>query len=261
MFQLRGHSALVTGGTHGIGAAIAGSLAQAGANLLLVGLAEDENARQTLAYCRSFGIEANVVYMDLSHETGSTVARLLQHVKERLPSMDLLVNNVGVYAEPGFLEVDFATYQRTMRINVDLGFFLTQAVARDWVQHQVGGRVLFTGSINGLLAEPQHAAYDTSKGAVASMVRTLCVELAPRGIRVNAIAPGLIRTPLTEPAIQNPVTQRWIEQHTPNGSIPNPDSCGPAAVFLLSDEAHHIHGQTLYIDGGMSIWQYPNPPA
>jgi glucose 1-dehydrogenase len=148
-----------------------------------------------------------------------------------------------------------------LRLNVHAGFFLTQTYARRWVQARVAGRVVFTGSINGELAEADHTAYDTSKGAVRMMVRSLCVALAPHGIRVNAIAPGLILTRLTAPVLNEDAdTLQWMKIHTPNGEVPGPQVCGDAAVFLLSDEAQHIHGQTLLIDGGMSVWQQPDLP-
>jgi NAD(P)-dependent dehydrogenase (short-subunit alcohol dehydrogenase family) len=105
-----------------------------------------------------------------------------------------------------------------------------------------------------------HAAYDTSKGAIEAMVRTLCVSLAPRGIRVNGIAPGLVRTPLTASALDQPGVTEWMRLHTPNGQVPGAEVCGSAAAFLVSDQAWHIHGQMLLIDGGMSSWQQPDPP-
>lgn len=261
MFQLHGRTALVTGGTNGIGAAIAESLSAAGANLLLVGREEDDAAHRTLENCRAHGVLAEACYLDLAQPTKSVLDQLLPAVERSCLSIDLLVNNVGTYREPSFLEVDLETYERTLRLNVTLGFFLTQAFALRWIQNKIEGRVLFTGSVNGLLSEPCHAAYDTSKGAVAAMVRSLCVELAPHRIRVNSLAPGLIRTPLTEPALKDPVARRWMERHTPNGLIPTAEACGPAAVFLLSDEAFHLHGQTIYIDGGMSSWQQGLPTS
>ncbi len=115
------------------------------------------------------------------------------------------------------------------------------------------------GSINGRLAEPTHAGYDTSKGAVEMMVRTLCVELAPHKIRVNGLAPGLFRTPLTERALSDPHVLKWMQYHTPNGQVPGPEVAGECAAFLLSDAAQHVHGQMLLVDGGMSVWQQPDP--
>jgi glucose 1-dehydrogenase len=96
---------------------------------------------------------------------------------------------------------------------------------------------------------------------VEAMVRSLCVALAPQGMRVNGIAPGLFVTPLTAPALRDPRALRWMELHTPNGRVPGPDAAAGAAAFLLSDAAEHIHGQMLFVDGGMSVWQQPDPPA
>ncbi len=157
--------------------------------------------------------------------------------------------------------MDSITFESTFRINVTSGYFLTQYFARRWIEHRVPGRVLFTGSINGILAETVHTAYDASKAAVAGLVRSLCVTLAPHGIRVNSMAPGLVRTPLTNQVLDtNPEALAWMKLHTPNGQVPPAEVCGGAAVFLLSDLAEHIHGQTLYVDGGMSAWQQPDPP-
>ena len=92
------------------------------------------------------------------------------------------------------------------------------------------------------------------------LVRTLCAELAPHRIRVNGLAPGLVVTPLTAPALEDPRAMRWMKLHTPSGKVPGPDVVGQAAVFLVSDAAEHIHGQMLLVDGGMSAWQQPDVP-
>lgn len=259
-FSLSGRTALVTGGTQGVGAAICRSLAQAGANLVIHGLRDDAAAQQILAICRSYGREADLVFTDLLGPTGEATNHLFQEALAIAPTIDTLVNNAGTYLDGDYLELTEAIFDRTLRLNVTAGVFLTQAFARRWVAAGQGGRVLFTGSINGLLAEPQHVAYDTSKGAVAALVRSLCTELAPRNIRVNAIAPGLVRTPLTSIIDEDADLEAWMRLHTPNGKVPSADVCGPPAAFLLSDAAEHIHGQTLYIDGGMSTWQQPNMP-
>ncbi|NND97395.1 MAG: SDR family oxidoreductase [Pirellulaceae bacterium] len=251
---------MVTGGTQGVGAAIAVALAKAGSDVLLVGLADDKHAQQTLAQCRSLGVQTDLVTTDLSKPPAEFLPELIQQADEKLPGIDLLVNNAGTYIDKPFLEMDFDRYLTTIHLNVTSGYFLTQAMARRWIDSQTAGRVLFTGSINGFLAEPDHTAYDTSKGAVAAMVKSLCVSLAPHQIRVNAMAPGLVRTPLTDVLNQNAKLDQWMKLHTPNGQVPGPEVCGGAAVFLLSDAASHIHGQTLLVDGGMSIWQQPDPP-
>ncbi len=259
--RLDGRTALITGGTQGVGGAIARRLSAAGCHLVLHGLRDDELAQQTLADCRAHGGNVDLVCTDLSGPTEPVIAELMARVDAVTDSVSLLVNNAGTYREEPFLEMSCETFEQTMRLNVQAGFFLTQAFARRWVARKIAGRVLFTGSINGELAEPDHTAYDTSKGAVRTMIRSLCVALAPLGIRVNAMAPGLVATPLTSPAIgSGSDALRWMQWHTPNGCVPGPEVCGGAALFLLSDEAEHIHGQTLLVDGGMSVWQQPDVP-
>lgn len=259
--RLDGRTALITGGTQGIGAAIAVALAGAGANLVLHGLRDDAQAQKTLETCKAKEVSVNLVTSDLMANTDQAVERLAASALEFQPSIDLLVNNAGAYIDKPFLQMDYATFDRTMRLNVAAGYFLTQYFARRWIDHRTKGRVLFTGSINGLLSEPIHTAYDASKAAVAGLVRSLCVTLAPHGIRVNAMAPGLVRTPLTNQVLDhNAAALEWMKLHTPNGCVPEPEVCGGAAVFLLSDLAEHIHGQTLYVDGGMSVWQQPDVP-
>jgi NAD(P)-dependent dehydrogenase (short-subunit alcohol dehydrogenase family) len=252
---------LITGGTQGIGAAIALRLAQAGCNLVLHGLQDDQTAKQTIAQCQQLDVRVNLLTADLSLPVPQVVPLLIERLFQLEPDVSILINNAGTCIDKPFLEIDWDTYQKTMRLNVDSVYFLTQALAQQWVKRSVHGRVLMTGSINGQLAEPHHTAYDTSKGAVRMMVRTLCVALAPHGIRVNAMAPGLVVTPLTSALLDSQQSMRWMQLHTPNGQVPGPESCAAAALFLISDEAEHIHGQTLLVDGGMSAWQQPDLPA
>lgn len=260
--KLTGLSALVTGGTQGVGAAIAFSLAKAGANLILHGLQEDALAIETIRKCQALGVRVTPLYCNLLQPLDSVIQKLGEHATVIEPELSLLVNNVGVFIDKPFLQMDEATFDQTFDLNVKVGYFLTQHFSKWWIQNRVSGRVLFTASINGLLAEADHTAYDASKAAVSSMVRSLCVALSPNNIRVNAIAPGLVRTPLTNQTLDHDTDAlRWMQLHTPNGKVPDASVCGPIAAFLLSDDAEHIHGQTIYIDGGMSAWQQPELPA
>ena len=252
---------MVTGGTQGVGAAIAKEMARAGADVLLLGLRRDQAAEQTLQACRKFGVTAELVVADLSQHPDEYMEELIAQADRLLPGIDTLVNNAGTCIDVPFFDMDFDRYMTTMHLNVTAGYFLTQAVSRRWVEAGTAGRILFTGSINGLLSEPQHTAYDTSKGAVAAMVRSLCVTLAPHQIRVNAMAPGLVRTPLTDVLNQDSRLDSWMKLHTPNGRVPGPEVCAGTAVFLLSDAAEHVQGQTVLVDGGMSAWQQPDVPT
>jgi NAD(P)-dependent dehydrogenase (short-subunit alcohol dehydrogenase family) len=258
MIHLQGHNALITGSTKGVGRSIAEAFAAAGANVVLHGRSRDANAEQVLANCRAKGVRAEFVTADLMAETVPTVERLFADATKAMPAIDILVNNAGTYMDKPFLEMDWETYDRTMRLNVDSVYWLTQRFARHWVASKVQGRVLMIGSINGRLAEPTHSCYDTSKGAIEAMVRTLCVSLAPLGIRVNGLAPGLVRTPLTSIIDRDERFRRWMELHTPNQQVPHSDVCGSGAVYLCSDDAWHVHGQMLLVDGGMSAWQQPD---
>ncbi|MHC4875508.1 MAG: SDR family NAD(P)-dependent oxidoreductase [Planctomycetota bacterium] len=261
MISLSGHTALITGGTMGVGRAIAEQLARCGANIILHGLHHDEAAAEAQSSIQSQGVECHIVTGDLAADTPAAVAALVDQAATASDSIDILISNAGTYREPDFLAIDFETFDRTMKLNVYSHFFLIQAFARRWIENGTKGRVLVTGSINGRLAEQTHAAYDTSKGAVDTMIKTLCVSLAPHGIRVNGMAPGLVRTPLTAAALDQPGVTEWMKLHTPNGEVPGPDVCGPAAAFLVSDEAWHVQGQMLLVDGGMSVWQQPDPPG
>jgi NAD(P)-dependent dehydrogenase (short-subunit alcohol dehydrogenase family) len=253
---------LITGGTQGVGGAIAKTLASAGCNLILQGLRENQEAQETIAACLAYGVVVQASYIDLLQPISKTIEELKRCEKAAAVRADLLVNNVGVFIDKPFLEMEESVFDHTFHLNVKVGYFLTQAWARQWIADGIAGRVLFTGSINGLLAEPMHTAYDASKAAVAGLVRSLCVSLAPHNIRVNSMAPGLVRTPLTDQVLSaDEKALEWMKLHTPNRQVPSADVCGGTAAFLLSDLASHIHGQTIYVDGGMSSWQQPDYPC
>jgi glucose 1-dehydrogenase len=260
MINLKGHSALVTGSTKGVGRAIVEAFAVAGANVIVHGRRMTSESEAVLARCRAAGVTAEFITGDLSGPTETAVDEVFDQAVSVMPDIDILVNNAGTYMDKPFLEMDLATYSTTMRLNVDAPYFLTQKFARRWTEANVAGRVLMIGSINGQLAEPVHTCYDASKGAVAMMVKSLCVSLAPHHIRVNGLAPGLVSTPLTSIIEDDPNFKDWMCLHTPNGEVPGPEVCGDGAVYLVSDAARHVHGHMLMIDGGMSGWQQPDMP-
>lgn len=260
MIDLHGHAALVTGSTKGVGRSIVEAFARAGADVVIHGRQSGQLADEVVANCRQAGGRAEFITGDLSGPTEDAVSEVFDSALAALPRIDILVNNAGTYDDLPYLEMDLDRFERTMRLNVYSPFFLTQRFARHWVQEKINGRVLMIGSINGRMAEPTHSGYDTSKGAVEMMVKTLCVELAPKNIRVNGLAPGLVVTPLTSVIEENPNFKRWMCLHTPNGEVPPSDVCGDGAVYLVSDAARHVHGHMLLVDGGMSVWQQPDLP-
>ena len=259
MIHLKGHTALITASTGGIGLSIAKAMAEAGANVVLNGRSLNEQAQAALATCRAFGVRASFVAADLLGPTEATVSKLVDDALAAEPDIDILVNNAGGCTCWGPIEkVKVPQFEETFRLNVASGFFLTQRFAQRWIANKTAGRVLFIGSINGRLAELDSCVYDTTKGAIEMMVRSIGIDLARHGIRVNGLAPGLVRTPQTKWIDSRPDDAKWIKHHTPNGDIPHSDVCGDGAVYLCSDAAKHVVGQMLLIDGGMSVWQQPN---
>jgi NAD(P)-dependent dehydrogenase (short-subunit alcohol dehydrogenase family) len=261
MIDLKGHKALVTGSSKGVGRAIALAFAEAGADVVIHGRTMGAEAQDVLDQCRVLGAKAAFVAGDLGGPTAPAVEEVFSGTVKAMPGIDILVNNAGQYFDVPFLEMDLDRFEKTMRLNIASGYFLTQRFARQWIEQKVAGRVLFIGSINGRLAEPVSTAYDTSKGAVEMMVKTLGITLAPHNIRVNGLAPGLVRTPQTSWVDARPEDGEWIRIHTPNGQIPDAAVCGPGAVYLCSDAAGHVIAQMLLVDGGMSAWQQPPRPA
>jgi NAD(P)-dependent dehydrogenase (short-subunit alcohol dehydrogenase family) len=156
----------------------------------------------------------------------------------------------------------FEQYDQLMKLNLTSTYFTIQLLAKHWLARKIRGRVVVVGSTNGRLAEAYSSLYDTAKRGLEMMIRSFSAELAHQGIRVNGMAPGLVRTPFTRWIDERPDDGAWAALHTPNRKIPGPESCVGATLFLLSDVADHIHGQMLLVDGGISAWQHPpRPPS
>ena len=162
MIDLKGHAALITGATQGVGQAIAVAFAKAGADLVLHGLHDDAAAAQSLEMCRAEGVQAKLITGDLAGSTQQCVDHVYQSALSANSNLDILVNNAGTYIDKPYLDMDHETFEKTMRLNVYSYYFLTQRFCRNWVADEINGRVLMVGSINAKLAEDVHTAYDLS---------------------------------------------------------------------------------------------------
>lgn len=259
--DFRGRTALITGATGGIGRAIAQALSEGGANVVIHGRVMESAVDEVLDHCRAQGVRASFVGADLFGAPEKTVDQVFHAALSAEPGIDLLINNAGGAAHYGpFVDVTFEQFHQMVNFNLGFGYFLTQRFVKRWLDSRTGGRVLMSGSINGQLAEVGSSLYDALKGAIGMLVKSLAAELAGKGIRVNGIAPGLILTSFTSGLENRPEDAAWMRLHTPNGKIPGPESCVGAALYLLSDLADHVHGQMLFVDGGMSVWQQPPRP-
>ena len=242
-FSLAGSTALVTGSSQGIGLAIAWGLHAAGARVVFHGKEKKAPA-----------MPRGSVYLveDLLAPDGA--ARLVAAAFKARPGIDLLVCNAGSFFDVPFLEMSPELFDRTLNLNVRANYFVAQSFARKLVATKRPGAIVTTCSTNGFQPEDDSSAYDISKGAMVMLTRTLAQSLAPHRIRVNGIAPGLIRTPLTA-GLLNTGKSRHYEKKILLGHLGEPEDCAGAAAFLLSSAASYITGQILVVDGGLTLGQ------
>ena len=246
-FGLEGKRALITGGSKGIGLGIAQGLAQAGAAVVLVARheADLESARQSM---EALGTETATFQFDIAH-TRETEA-FYQHVNETSGPMDILVNNAGINLRAPAHELSLDDWDAVIQVNLSAMFAFAQAFAKERMAANSGGVIINIASLMSEAARPTTAAYTASKGGVRQLTKALAVDWAPYGIRVNAIGPGYIQTPLTQPLQDDPEFNAWVLKRTPLGRWGVPEDLAHAAVFLASDGAAFITGQTMYVDGG-----------
>lgn len=235
----------ITGSTTGIGYAIAEAFAQAGARLAI-----NSHIADTAAVAKLSDItECHFIEADISTVAGAQ--GFVAQASEKLGRLDTLVNNAGTYRDTEFDDLTEAIFERTFNLNVKGYLFAAQAFVKQLSAEQSNPSIICVGSTNSLAAEKNSVVYDTSKGAVLMLIRSLAVTLASRGIRVNGIGPGIVETPLTKAGLDTPGVRPALERQIPLGRVGMPADIGGTAVFLASPAARYITGQMLYVDGGI----------
>lgn len=245
MSRFAGRTAIVTGGAQGIGRAVAAGLVAEGAGVVIVDV-DGEHAGRTAAE-----LACEAVTGDVSKR--EDVCRAVETCLDRFGRLDAMVAHAGVAYPKPLLELDDHEWRRHMAVNVDGVFYCTQEAARAMVARERGGAIVITSSINAFHVEETMAAYNTSKGAVANFVRSAAIDLGRHGIRVNAVAPGVVNTRIASLVIEDPVLSKQYLRTMPLGRFGEPVDVANAVLFLASDEASYVTGQSLVIDGGQTL--------
>jgi glucose 1-dehydrogenase len=256
---LRGKNVLVTGGSSGIGQAIAVRFAEFGANVAVNYLRSPDEARDTeeqvhacAAKVKQMGVRDVLVGGDVSDE--DDVVRMVGDAVEGLGGLDILVNNAGIQISRPTEELSSADFDRVVAVNLRGAFLCAREAIRQFLGDEKAGAIVNVSSVHQLIPKPGYLGYSTSKGGMMNLTRTLALEYASRGIRVNGLGPGATVTPINRAWIDDPAKRAQVEAHIPMQRAGEADEMAGVTCFLASDMAAYITGQTIFVDGGLTLF-------
>jgi glucose 1-dehydrogenase len=257
---LEGQKALVTGASKGVGEGIAISLAQAGADVLVNYHGDRGGAEEVAARVRGAGRKAIIFQADVGNE--EQVIAMFRYMTEQLGRIDILINNAGLQRNAPFDQMSMDDWQTVINTNLTGQFLCAREAVRCFKRQGVDskvscalGKIICISSVHDVIPWAGHVNYATAKGGVMLMMKSMAQELAPLRIRINSLSPGAIRTPMNVEKLTSPEEfERQLLTFIPYKRIGEPEDCGRAAVWLASDDSDYVHGATLYLDGGMTLY-------
>jgi glucose 1-dehydrogenase len=256
---LEGQRALVTGASSGIGEGVARALGAAGASVAVNYRSQPEVAERIAEEIRKHDVEAMAVGGDVSRE--DQVEAMFAAVLGAWGTLDILVSNAGLQQDAPLTDMTLAQWDRVIGVNLTGMFLCVRAAAREMLRRGVrpevsraAGKIICVSSVHELIPWAGHANYAASKGGVRLFMQSVAQELAPRRIRVNSIAPGAIQTAINRDAWETDEARDRLLKLIPYGRIGVPEDIGRVAAWLASDDADYVHGQTIFVDGGMTLY-------
>jgi glucose 1-dehydrogenase len=256
---LKGQKALVTGANSGIGKAVALSLANAGADVVVNYVSRPEAAEEVVAHIISHGGNAFAHRANVARE--DDVQAMFKKMIQEFGTIDILVNNAGLQKDAPIDQMTLADWQFVLDVNLTGQFLCSREAIREFKRRGIrkevscaAGKIICMSSVHEVIPWAGHVNYAASKGGVMLMMKSIAQEVAPHRIRVNSVCPGAVRTPINMEAWGTPEAYRELMKLIPYKRIGEPDDIGRAAVWLASDDSDYIHGASIFVDGGMTLY-------
>jgi glucose 1-dehydrogenase len=256
MSRLEGKNILITGASSGIGQAIAIRFAKEGANVAINYRSGAEQAEETRCMVRKArtngGGKEMVVQADVSDET--QVKTMVAGVIEKFGSLDVLVNNAGIQKPAASHEIETSDFDRVLAVNLRGPFLCSREAIRHFLDRGGPGVILNNSSVHEIIPKPKYLPYSVSKGGMENLTKSLALEYAANGIRVNSVGPGAVVTPINKAWIDNPKARGEVESHIPMSRPAAADEIASVFAFLASDDASYVTGQTIFACGGLTLY-------
>jgi glucose 1-dehydrogenase len=257
--NLSGQTAIVTGASSGIGKGCAVALGQAGANVCIVYVGRPDGADEAVASITTAGGKAIAIVCDVSDE--AQVQTMFAQVVKQFGTVDILVNNAGLQSDSTFPEMTLAQWNKVIGVNLTGQFLCAREAVREFKRRgprpeisSALGKIICMSSVHQIIPWAGHVNYASSKGGINMMMQSMAQELAPLKIRINSICPGAIQTPINHDAWATPDAMKSLLTLIPYGRIGQPEDIARLALFLASDDSDYITGQSIFIDGGMTLF-------